>query len=36
VLDVWRQMEERITHGMSEAEILLLRRLLLNIQSNLS
>jgi DNA-binding MarR family transcriptional regulator len=36
VLDVWRQMEERITRGMSEAEILLLRRLLLHIQSNLS
>jgi DNA-binding MarR family transcriptional regulator len=36
VLNVWRQMEERITHGMSEAEILLLRRLLLHIQSNLS
>jgi DNA-binding MarR family transcriptional regulator len=36
VLDVWRQMEERITHGMSEAEILLLRRLLLHIQNNLS
>ena len=36
VLDVWQQMEERITHGMSEAEILLLRRLLLHIQSNLS
>ena len=36
VLDVWRQMEERITYGMSEAEILLLRRLLLQIQSNLS
>ena len=36
VLDVWRQMEERITQGMSEAEILLLRRLLLHIQSNLS
>ena len=36
VLDVWRKMEERITHGMSEAEILLLRRLLLHIQSNLS
>ena len=36
VLDVWRQMEERITHGMSDAETLLLRRLLLHIQSNLS
>jgi DNA-binding MarR family transcriptional regulator len=36
VLDVWRQMEQRITRGMSEAEILLLRRLLLHIQSNLS
>ncbi len=36
VLDVWRQMEERITDGMSEAEILLLRRLLLHIQNNLS
>jgi DNA-binding MarR family transcriptional regulator len=36
VIDVWRQMEERITQGMSEAEILLLRRLLLLIQSNLS
>jgi DNA-binding MarR family transcriptional regulator len=36
VLGVWRQMEERITQGMSEAEILLLRRLLLHIQSNLS
>jgi DNA-binding MarR family transcriptional regulator len=36
VLDVWRQMEERITRGLSEAEILLLRRLLLHIQSNLS
>jgi DNA-binding MarR family transcriptional regulator len=36
VLDVWRQMEERITQGMSEAEILLLRRLLLHIQRNLS
>ncbi|HEY7023022.1 MAG TPA: MarR family transcriptional regulator [Ktedonobacterales bacterium] len=36
VLDVWRVMEERITRGMSEAEILLLRRLLLQIQSNLS
>src|SRR5215472_2005361 len=36
VLDVWRQMEERITHGMSEAELLLLRRLLLHILSNLS
>jgi DNA-binding MarR family transcriptional regulator len=36
VLDVWRQMEERITHGLSEAELLLLRRLLLHILSNLS
>jgi DNA-binding MarR family transcriptional regulator len=36
VLDVWRQMEERITYGMSEAEVLLLRRLLLHIHSNLS
>jgi MarR family transcriptional regulator, organic hydroperoxide resistance regulator len=36
VLDVWRQMEKQITRGMSEAEILLLRRLLLHIQSNLS
>jgi MarR family transcriptional regulator, organic hydroperoxide resistance regulator len=36
VLDVWRQMEKRITQGMSEAELLLLRRLLLQIQSNLS
>ena len=36
VIDVWRQMEERISQGMSEAEILLLRRLLLLIQSNLS
>jgi DNA-binding MarR family transcriptional regulator len=36
VLDVWRQMEERITRGMSEAEILLLRRLLIHIQNNLS
>jgi MarR family transcriptional regulator, organic hydroperoxide resistance regulator len=35
VLEVWRQMEERITQGISEAEILLLRRLLLQIQSNL-
>jgi DNA-binding MarR family transcriptional regulator len=35
VLEVWRQMEERITQGKSEAEILLLRRLLLQIQSNL-
>jgi MarR family transcriptional regulator, organic hydroperoxide resistance regulator len=36
VLDIWRLMEERMTQGMSEAEILLLRRLLLQIQSNLS
>jgi DNA-binding MarR family transcriptional regulator len=36
VLDVWRQMEARITQGMSEAELLLLRRLLLHILSNLS
>jgi MarR family transcriptional regulator, organic hydroperoxide resistance regulator len=36
VLDVWRQMEVRITHGISEAELLLLRRLLLHILSNLS
>jgi MarR family transcriptional regulator, organic hydroperoxide resistance regulator len=36
VLDVWNQMEARITQGMSEAELLLLRRLLLHIQSNLS
>ncbi|HEV2459922.1 MAG TPA: MarR family transcriptional regulator [Ktedonobacterales bacterium] len=36
VLDVWRQLEARITQGMSEAELLLLRRLLLHILSNLS
>ncbi len=36
VLDVWRQMEERITRGLSEAETLLLRRLLLHILDNLS
>ena len=36
VLSVWRQLEERMTQGMSEAEILLLRRLLLQIQRNLS
>jgi MarR family transcriptional regulator, organic hydroperoxide resistance regulator len=36
VLEVWRRMEERLTRGMSEAEILQLRRLLLHIQSNLS
>jgi DNA-binding MarR family transcriptional regulator len=36
VLDIWRQMEERITQGMSEAELLLLRRLLLQILNNLS
>jgi DNA-binding MarR family transcriptional regulator len=36
VLDVWRQMEMRITQGMSDAELVLLRRLLLHIQSNLS
>ena len=36
VLDVWRRMEERITRGMSEAEVLQLRRLLLRVQSNLS
>lgn len=36
VLDVWRQMEARITQGMSEAETLLLRRLLLQVLNNLS
>lgn len=36
VLDVWRQMEARITQGMSEAELLLLRRLLLQVLSNFS
>ena len=36
VLDVWRQMEARITQGMSEAEALLLRRLLLQVLNNLS
>lgn len=36
VLDVWRQLEARITRGLSEAELLLLRRLLLHILDNLS
>jgi DNA-binding MarR family transcriptional regulator len=36
MLDVWRHMEARITQGMSEAETLLLRRMLLQVRNNLS
>lgn len=36
VLDVWNEMEERLVQGMSEAERVLLRRLLLQVLSNLS
>jgi DNA-binding MarR family transcriptional regulator len=36
VLDVWSQVETRLVHGMSEAELLLLRRLLRQMLSNLS
>lgn len=36
VLDVWSQMEARLVQGLSEAEMLLLRRLLRQILTNLS
>jgi MarR family transcriptional regulator, organic hydroperoxide resistance regulator len=36
VLHLWNEMEERLVQGMSEAERVLLRRLLLQILSNLS
>ena len=36
VLDVWNEMEERLVQGMSEAERVLLRSLLLQVLSNLS
>jgi MarR family transcriptional regulator, organic hydroperoxide resistance regulator len=35
-LDVWSELEARITQGMSQAEVLLLRRLLLQVLGNLS
>ena len=36
VVEVWRQAEERLVRGMTDSERVLLRRLLLQVQANLS